>query len=130
MRNKIKHAREIINKALKQVEKECGFTAEENFVINYEVDGSSFVVKNLLFRKTENIEEILNREARANLQSVIYGTKIKLSDLGKTFYFRGEEYRLVNANPRAPKYPFIIEKISTGEEFRAHVSMIEAGFGR
>jgi hypothetical protein len=37
---------------------------------------------------------------------------------GKMFAYNGETWKLVGLNTRAPKYPFIAIKVSTGQEFR------------
>lgn len=69
------------------------------------------------------------REAmqRAKFERGLYKFKhlgLTMNHHGKVFTFNGEQFRPVSLNTRAPKYPFIVESLKDGKEYRCPKSAL------
>lgn len=122
----LKAAKSLSEEAIELLNRELGKKFDVTFLYSGGVLGyNKLNMKIEVNAKDEDGDVVTTEEANFIECAAAYTNgKVKSKDLHKVFTIKREKFKLIGLNPRAKKYPFIVEKVSTKESLRMAVSYL------
>ncbi len=112
-RDKCRQLRSELDTALAALGAKLGMSIAVTGGMRYSETTISVKITANLPDRGGNVESLEAKDFKAN----VWKWGMEASDLGRTFFIRGETYTIIGAKPRSPQYPILGQR-SDGKTFK------------